>query len=444
MTVTTRSDDSSKTGEQSRPRIIAIMGSGETSPTMIRPHRELLARLGSKAKAVIIDTPYGFQENSADLARRAVEYFRQSVGHDIEVAGLTRLKDAPENGVAIEQGLNRLRDADYLFAGPGSPTYALNQWFGTAVPDIVRAKIRQGGVVTFSSAAALTLGSYTVPVYEIYKVGLEPHWLQGLGVLDEIGLDVAVIPHFDNAEGGHHDTRFCYLGEKRLALMEQMLPGGAHVLGIDEHTGLILDLDDGSASVIGAGSVTVRLAQTAIVHPAGSTFPIDALRDPGSDGSFVSMTTRSATSRTATTPGVDQSDADEDLHLSLGDEIASAELRFDTALSSRDAGAAVRCVLELEEAIHRWSADTLQNDDMDRARAQLRSMVVRLGDAAVSGLVDPRSTLGPFVDALLTLRSAVRADKRYDLSDMIRDQLVDLGVDVRDTPNGSSWELGSS
>jgi hypothetical protein len=39
-------------------------GSGETAPTMIKPHRELFERLGD-APAVILDTPYGFQENAA-------------------------------------------------------------------------------------------------------------------------------------------------------------------------------------------------------------------------------------------------------------------------------------------------------------------------------------------------------------------------------------------
>ena len=30
-----------------------------------------------------------------------------------------------------------------------------------------------------------------------------------------------VIPHYDNNEGGTHDTRFCYLGERRLSMMER-------------------------------------------------------------------------------------------------------------------------------------------------------------------------------------------------------------------------------
>jgi hypothetical protein len=61
------------------PRILTIMGSGETAPTMMKHHRELIARLPNGARAVVLDTPYGFQENAPELASRAVEYFRQSV-----------------------------------------------------------------------------------------------------------------------------------------------------------------------------------------------------------------------------------------------------------------------------------------------------------------------------------------------------------------------------
>ena len=77
----------------SLPRILTIMGSGETAPTMVSTHRKLTALLPKPVKAVLLDTPYGFQENAPELATRAVEYFRNSVNVDITVAGLVRLHD---------------------------------------------------------------------------------------------------------------------------------------------------------------------------------------------------------------------------------------------------------------------------------------------------------------------------------------------------------------
>jgi cysteinyl-tRNA synthetase len=45
------------------------------------------------------------------------------------------------------------------------------------------------------------------------------------------------------------------------------------------------------------------------------------------------------------------------------------------------------------------------------------------------------------MDIILQLRTVVRADKRYDLSDLIRDRLGAIGVEVRDTPTGPEWLL---
>ena len=414
------------------PRILTIMGSGETAPTMMKHHRELIARFPGTPKAVVLDTPYGFQENAAELASKAVEYFRKSVGHPIEIAGLTRLHG--QDTLTVEQGLARVRQADYVFAGPGSPTYALRQWAGTSVPDIVRGKMRTGGAVTFASAAALTLGRYTVPVYEIYKVGDDPSWLEGLDVLGEIGLNVAVIPHYDNAEGGHHDTRFCYLGEHRLAMLEEQLPADAHVIGVDEHTGVILDLDSNTATVIGNSTITVRIKGRSTIHNSGDVISIDALRDPATGATNIPIH--------VTPPNTLQAEPEKD-STSLANDTQQAERSFNDAMSSGDAAGAARAVLALESAIHAWSADTLQGEEMDNAHAALRSMIVRLGDAAIGGLADPRDALDPVMNVLLELRSAVRTDKRYDLSDLIRDRLAAVKIEVRDTPQGVEWVINS-
>lgn len=418
----------------STPRLLTIMGSGETAPTMTKHHRDLIARLAGDPLAVVIDTPYGFQENASELAARAVEYFRKSVGHPIEVAGLGRLKGV--DVLAVESGLSRLRRADYVFAGPGSPTYALAQWAETPVPDIVREKLERGGAVTFASAAALTLGRYTVPVYEIYKVGQEPHWLTGLGVLDVIGLDVAVIPHYDNAEGGHHDTRFCYLGERRLAALEDELPDGVHVLGVDEHTGVVIDIDADTATVIGNGTITVRVRGRSTVIESGRTVPVDALRDPARGATSMHAPTTSREPSVASSTSVGAADS-----TSLVDDVARAEDDFERCLADGDSDGAVRAILDLESAIRGWSADTLQSDAMDRAHAALRSMIVRLGEVAVKGLADPRTAIDPVMRVVLEIRRQVRDEKRYDLSDLLRDRLAEIGLEIRDTPAGPEWHF---
>ena len=57
------------------PRILAVMGSGETAPAMAKVHRALFERFRGPVAATIIDTPYGFQENADDLSARTLEFF---------------------------------------------------------------------------------------------------------------------------------------------------------------------------------------------------------------------------------------------------------------------------------------------------------------------------------------------------------------------------------
>ncbi|MBM3730309.1 MAG: hypothetical protein FJW44_05745 [Actinobacteria bacterium] len=416
----------------SLPRVLTVMGSGETAPTMVKVHRELVGRLG-QTLAVLLDTPYGFQENAPELATRAVEYFRTSVNTTITPAGLGRISGA--DPVTLQHGLNLLTDANYVFAGPGSPTYALRQWRGTTIPDLLHTKIRTGGVVTFASAAALTLGSRTVPVYEIYKCGEEPYWLEGLNLLGDLGIPAVVIPHYNNAEGGHHDTRFCYLGERRLAALEEELDEHEYVLGVDEHTGLVIDFDAGFSRVVGNGVVTLRIRGASRTFATGETIPLALLQDPR-DKSTAVVPTVPAPRTTNQAP-----DTHETAAASLRGVAQARKAEFDAALAARDSSAATRAVLDLEADIRQWLADTLTGTDGDFARDTLRGMILKLGEAASSGLADPHATVAPYVEAILEIRRVVRAEKRYDLSDVIRDALAGAKVEVRDTPAGVEWVL---
>ena len=409
------------------------MGSGETAPTMVTTHRMLAAKLPKPARATLLDTPYGFQENAPELATKAVEYFKTSINIALDVAGLTQVIGA--DALAVERGLQLVSDAQYVFAGPGSPTYALRQWAGTPLAGLLTKKLRDGGIVTFASAAALTLGRFTLPVYEIYKVGEEPRWLEGLNILGEIGINAALIPHYNNAEGGHHDTRFCYMGERRLAILERELPDDVYVLGVDEHTGVVIDIDAQTATVVGKGVLTIRVKGVSTEIASGEVMSIDRLRNPvagSKSGEPSVVASNTAASDTATKPA---DTFDSNLRQAT-DRLNDA---FAQAITVGDADAAARAALDLDEAIIGWSIDTLQSDDADYARSVLRSMITRLAGAATGGLRDPREVVGPFVQVLLDLRLQVRADKRFDLSDMIRDRLAEISVEVRDTPQGAEW-----
>jgi cyanophycinase-like exopeptidase len=384
-------------------RVLTILGSGETSPTMVTPHQRLFARLGTDVRAVLLDTPYGFQENADELTEKAQLFFRESVGREVEAVTFRSAPPADVAAHALEMA--RLRAADWIFAGPGSPSYALRTWADSAVPEALHARLAEGGAVTFASAAALTLGLVTIPVYEVYKVGEAPRWLDGLDVLGRAtGLRAAVVPHWNNAEGGTHDTRFCWQGERRLLVLEDLLPDGAFVLGVDEHTGLVIDLDTGAAEVVGRGTVVVRREGVEWIVPSGTTISVEDIALHGRSAA----TPEPAPVETAVVPP----------------DRAVAE-----ALARGEVGTALALVTEAER-----TAGT----DAERAlvRSRLALVVAAIGEPA-----DVTTTVTPFVELLLALRDSARADKRWADSDAIRDGLAAAGIEVRDTPEGVTWEV---
>ena len=414
---------------------LVVMGSGETAPTMVRVHREILATAGD-GPAAMLDTPFAFQMNADELVARTLTYFEQSVGVTVEVASWPR-RNAPT--VVQERALALLGRARWAFAGPGSPTYALRQWRDTPLPATLAAVVQRGGTLVMGSAAAVTLGGFAVPVYEVYKVGADPEWVDGLDLLRELtGLQAAVIPHYDNKEGGTHDTRFCYLGETRLAMLEEQLPNEVGVLGVDEHTAALLDVEARVLTVAGSGRVTVRRRGSSRSFAAGESVAFDdlaaMLRGDAAASSYLSSSTAGGAAPQA---AADDGDV---TPLSLGETADVAQADFERAFAERDVERCVAVALGLERSIAEWHADTLQSDDEPRARRALRAMVVRLGELAEAG-ADPRGQVAPVVELLLELRASARAAGDFATSDLVRDRLAGAGIEVRDTADGVDWQL---
>jgi hypothetical protein len=433
--------------------VLAIIGSGETSPTMVTVHRELVSRLGlASPQAMVLATPYAFQENAADVSARTQRYFADSVGLRVRVAagtspnadpGMAPPLIPPDEEDEARQAAG-IRAADWVFAGPGSPSYALAHWQAGPVAAGLRDRVLAGdGLTVLASAAAATAGRFTLPVYEIYKAGGAPRWLDGLDLLGPLGLTVALIPHYDNAEGGRYDTRHCYLGERRLAMMEQELGDDAAVLGVDEHTAMLIDLRTSDIEIRGRGGLTVRRSGDSVVLPADTRVSVAELRDlirgirrVTGDGDTPRVTSPAGTAGQHDTTAADA----EPPALPLPEIMAAAERRFEAAAGTRDADTMVGVILELETAIGQWEADMDEDQGTEQARAILRSLVGRLGQAAQDGLTDPRDRLRPAVEPLLELRTTLRGAGNFAAADAIREALAAAGLDISDTPEGTRWQ----
>ncbi|MDA8027199.1 MAG: hypothetical protein M0T78_11810 [Actinomycetota bacterium] len=414
---------------------IVLLGSGETAPTMVKVHRSIFSELDQPYGAVMLDTPFGFQANAEEIAAKAADYFRVSISEKIEVASLKNFETA--SAYEIEKFKEKIASSKYIFAGPGSPTYALRQWERVDLASLLEKKLSTDFAIVFSSAAVLTLGRYTIPVYEIYKVGEEPQLRDGLNFLAAIGLDVLVIPHYNNQEGGSHDTRYCYMGEDRLPILESQMDTSTSIVGIDEHTGLIIDLEEDQVSIVGIGTVTIRKGGHSATYLSGEIFTLDkfkSLLHAENTGDSIDQTF--------------QIEAQPEMSKSV--EAAISPLRkalveladeFEAGYTGKDASKALDTILKIEDELEQWRADTLQSDDLTFGRSLLRTCITRLGQWLEVGSVDRSSVIAPFVDTLLNLRANFRDERRFSDADSVRDHLIGAGIEVKDHPTGTSWTI---
>jgi hypothetical protein len=415
--------------------VIALMGSGELTSTMVAVHKDLLAGAPSPPRPVFLDTPAGFQLNADQLARKAREYFRDHVRHDLAVASFRNREEV--SAYDAELAFHAMRESHYLLIGPGSPTYAVRQWKDTPIPEILAARVQAGGCLVAASAAALTVGRCTLPVYEIYKVGEDIHWVDGIDILSHFGLNLVVIPHWNNAEGGTHDTRFCYMGEPRFLRLESRLPPDCTILGLDEHTACLLDFEKDRATIRGIGRVTVRRGGVELQFGKGDALPLDLLRDAGSAVSWVGGREPGAgpgASEAESVPGGDRESG-------FWQEIHEIESLFRNGVESRTVKDMIRALLELDRLIWQAAMDRESDEFVAQARDIFRDMVVFLGVQMESCPADRRAAVAPLVDELLSLRERFRVRKQWKEADEIRDSIQRADIIVEDTSEGVRWKL---
>lgn len=406
------------------------MGSGELTATMVEVHKGLLQQLPGTPRAVFLDTPAGFQLNVDHISARAAEYFQTHVRHPLTLASFK--SNMPAGDYDHLQATRVLRQADFILIGPGSPTYAVRQWQESPVPDLLAHCVTAGGCLVAASAAALTVGRFTLPVYEIYKVGQDLHWVDGLDLLGRFGLNLVVVPHWNNAEGGTHDTRFCFMGAMRFDALAAMLPRALPVLGLDEHTACILDLATEQAEVKGIGGVTLRTSNGVMTVQSGNSFALSVLRE----GS-ITPDTVSGSPTPESKSSADDSDPD------FWRRAHDLKAHFQEGLARGDARASTNALLEFDRMV--WQAQQgLESEAVvAQARDSLRDMIVLLGNqlSASSGLREDR--LADLVEALLELRQKLRQEEQWVAADMVRDALDTMNVMVEDTLDGHRWTMKS-
>jgi hypothetical protein len=413
----------------SRKGTIVLMGSGELTATMVEVHKNMLARFPDSPAAVFLDTPAGFQLNVDEISRKAVEYFRIHVQKQLQVASYKSSENT--SAFEAETAFHMLRNADFVFVGPGSPSYTVRHLQKTPIPDILVNNIQSGGCLVAASAAALTIGRLTLPVYEIYKVGLDIHWIDGLDILSRFGLNLVVVPHWNNAEGGTHDTRFCFMGEPRFQKLETLLPDDAMILGIDEHTACIINLQTQRIDIQGIGHLTIRKKGREIKLGKGEEIPLDILHKDPDQRQW----------QTNSDDDLKQTDDLKNSEAALLSKVNTVKASFQNGLSHHDPKKTINALLELDSMIWKAQRDLENEENISQAREVLRDSIVLLGAELEASPRRLKGFMRPLVEAMLQLRARFRNEQKWSEADRIRDILQDADILVEDTTDGFQWHI---
>jgi cyanophycinase-like exopeptidase len=258
---------------------IAFLGSGETSLAGGRIFEQLARQIAGPVRIAVMETPAGFELNSGQVAGKVADFLKTRLGNyhpqvDVVAARKKGGRFSPDDPEICAP----LLQANLIFMGPGSPTYAIRQLEGSLAWELIRARQRMGATLVFASAATIAVGAFSLPVYEIYKVGMDVYTLPGLNFFADFETPLSIVPHWNNTDGGSDvDTSRCFIGMERFSEWCAALPPDQTVIGLDEHTGIIMDFAKRECQIVGVSSVSLVRSCDPKIYPSGTNFPLSEI-----------------------------------------------------------------------------------------------------------------------------------------------------------------------
>lgn len=263
-------------------KLIGVFGSGELSPTGRRVHEYLISHLKAPVKIALLETPAGFEVNPLNWYQKLSDMMTVGLQNfQPQISIIDALRKDGEKSTNNPALLAPILSADYIHAGAGSPSYAGTHLADSLAYQYMIDMFDRGSVLSFASAAAIAFSTYLLPVYEIYKVGEDLHWKKGTNFFARWELNLTMIPHWNNNEGGEGiDTSRCFMGVERFKKLLQILPEPTSILGIDEQTACIFDLEKKEIRVMGNGTATVMnpVSMKTKIFESSSVFSFDEFK----------------------------------------------------------------------------------------------------------------------------------------------------------------------
>jgi cyanophycinase len=228
---------------------LALIGSGEYLPPIMAVDKQLLERINSTPRVVVLPTAAapdgdGVPERWAEMG---VTHFTK-LGAVVEPVMLLNRADADKSKI-VEQ----IATANFIYLSGGKPRYLLEALQGTAAWQAMRDVLAKGGVLAGCSAGAMVLGAKLFDFPQIWRT------IPALGLVHR----VAIIPHFDEIPAMMASTLSKNRGRRKNKLI---------VVGIDGSTALTRL--NGRWTVLGSGGVTVFQGSHKVRYIEGAEVPL--------------------------------------------------------------------------------------------------------------------------------------------------------------------------
>jgi cysteinyl-tRNA synthetase len=129
----------------------------------------------------------------------------------------------------------------------------------------------------------------------------------------------------------------------------------------------------------------------------------------------------------------------EDVKKTLAEQVRATRKGFNEAMDDDfNTAGALGHLFDLVRAINQARDSSATAEGLAEGQdllCELTTVFGLLSDRAGAGLVE----VAPFVELLLEVRKKLRQEKLWELSDLIRDQLKELGIMLDDSKEGTTW-----
>jgi len=133
-------------------------------------------------------------------------------------------------------------------------------------------------------------------------------------------------------------------------------------------------------------------------------------------------------------PGLDENSIKQ-----LNEQAQKSKTRFLAAMDDDfNTAAASGFIFDLVRAINQTRSDGAAAEQLEAAEEIFNELTGVLGLELIAQK-QAFSSADPFIDLLIELRSELRQQKNWALSDMLRDKLAQLGVTIEDSKDGTTW-----